>query len=66
MAVRLQLPKTTLEDLSNFFSEDDLRYDEVKKYLLEKVPMDDSKTFMPDVFRRLLTDEVLLACPTLE
>lgn len=59
LAVQLQLPKQNLEDLIQFFSEDELRFEELKKYLISKVPKDDSKNFMCNVFPRVLSEQLL-------
>ena len=58
-AVRLDLPKSSLEELRVFFYEDEVRYGELKKYLLDTVRMDDEETFMENVFRRVITDGAL-------
>ena len=54
-AVRLQLPKNSFQELIVFFSEDQLRYKECKKYILYTIPLGDKKRFLPNVFRRVIS-----------
>ena len=59
LAVQLELPKYTLFELNKFFAEDQFRFEELKKYLISKVPKDDSKNFMCNVFPRVLSEQLL-------
>ena len=54
MAVRQELPKTSLQEVIDFLGEDELRYVELKKYLLCSVRMGDTERFLPNVLRRVI------------